>query len=558
MTNEKDRGVLLVAGGPAGLVEALESLVHPDTLVKVVRLDLSLTDAEILPLVDCPGQLLILLSADPDRDQGKRWLSRACRILDRSPTARVVLHSSLDVYGPDHHSVGMVGEDAERRPALSNARAEFWEELEAGVRETVPSDRLLILRSAHVIGKWADGWFNRLLQQHRALTVMGYDPSIQLIHEMDFVRSVHVAIEKNLTGIYNIATCDALPLHKVLKAAKVRCFTLPWTFLRLVGCRRSGEGKASSTVARLAYFRHSCTGCGKRFAGETDVTLSTIRALEQFVGDGGKGTEESLDLVDYSDCHGLDAPFIRRAAEGRLKFFEKIYFRVAHRGLEHIPEQGPAILVGPHRGFMPLDAVMVVQMITKYRKRVPRFLLHPSLVKMGVLARFMRRMGGVIACRKNAGEVLQRGELLGIFPEGIRGSFKYYKDVYKLGSFGRPDYARFALEHSVTVIPFVMVGCAEIYPIFGKLNWRWVQRGLEWPCLPITPTFPFFLLPLPTKWHLQVLPPVDPVAAIAEAERTGREPYQVIAGKVKKAIEDATAEMLAKRKSLFLGNVFPE
>jgi len=311
-------------------------------------------------------------------------------------------------------------------------------------------------------------------------------------------------------------------------------------------------------VARLAYFRYSCTGCGKRFAGETDVTLSTIRALEQFVGDGGKGAEESLDLVDYSDSHGLDAPFIRRAAEGTLKFFEKIYFRVAHRGLEHIPEQGSAILVGPHRGFMPLDAVMVVQMITKYRKRVPRFLLHPSLVKMGVLARFMRRMGGVIACRKNAGEVLQRGELLGIFPEGIRGSFKYYKDVYKLGSFGRPDYARFALEHSVPVIPFVMVGCAEIYPIFGKLNWRWVQRGLEWPCLPITPTFPFFLLPLPTKWHLQVLPPVDPVAAIAEAERTGREPYQVIAGKVKKAIEDATAEMLAKRKSLFLGNVFPE
>jgi 1-acyl-sn-glycerol-3-phosphate acyltransferase len=209
---------------------------------------------------------------------------------------------------------------------------------------------------------------------------------------------------------------------------------------------------------------------------------------------------------------------------------------------------------------MPLDAVMVVQMITKYSKRVPRFLLHPSLVKLGVLARFMRRMGGVIACKKNADEILKRGDLLGIYPEGIRGPFKYYKDVYKLGRFGRSDYARFALEHSVPVVPFVMVGPAEIYPIFGKLNWNWVQQGLEWPCLPVTPTFPFSPLPfpLPTKWHLQILPPVDPVAAIAEAERTGREPCQVITEQVKKAIEDATAEMLAKRKSIFLGKVFPE
>ena len=557
MKNEKNRDALLVAGGSAGMVKALETLVNPHALVSAIPLDRSLTDSEIHPLVTCPGQRLILLSADPERDGSKRWLDRARWILDQVPTARVVLHSSLEVYGPDHHSVGMMDEDAERRPALSNARAEFWEELEAGVQEAVPSGRLLILRSAHVIGEWADGWFNRLLQKDRVVTVMGYDPSIQLIHEMTFVRAVHVAIEKRLTGIYNIAPCDALPLHKVLEAAKVRSLPLPWTILRYFGDRRTGEGRGSSRAARLAYFRYSCTGCGDRFAKKTDLTLSSLRALGQFVGEG---REASLDLADYSDSHGLDAPFIRRAAEGRLKFFEKIYFRVERKGFEHIPELGPGILVGPHRGFMPLDAVMVVQMITKYSKRVPRFLLHPSLVKLGVLARFMRRMGGVIACKKNADEILKRGDLLGIYPEGIRGPFKYYKDVYKLGRFGRSDYARFALEHSVPVVPFVMVGPAEIYPIFGKLNWNWVQQGLEWPCLPVTPTFPFSPLPfpLPTKWHLQILPPVDPVAAIAEAERTGREPCQVITEQVKKAIEDATAEMLAKRKSIFLGKVFPE
>ena len=551
MTVKRDRGNLLVVGGPAGLSEALEALLDPRTNGKSIARDESLAQSGGAepPLAAASGRPVIMLSPNPERDECESWLNDTREIFAQTPTAHVVLLSSMEVYSPDHHSLGMVEENAERRPTVSNARAEFWEAAEAGIQEFLPADQLLILRSAHVIGHWAEGWFNRLLRRKLAVTVMGYDPSIQLIHETDFVRAVHSALENRLTGVYNVASRDALPLRKILQACSVRRLPLPWALLRLR--RRASFAPAD----RSAYLRYSCTGCGARFARETEIGLSTVRALEQFLGE--KGTS-SLDLADYSDPHGLDAPFINRAAKGRFKFLEKAYWRIERTGFEHIPDRGPAILVGPHRGFMPVDAVMLVQMVTNYTKRVPRFLLHPSLVKLPILARFMRRMGGVMACKKNANGLLERGELLGIYPEGIRGPFKYYKDVYDLGRFGRPDYALFALEHAAPVIPFVIVGCAEIYPIFGKLKWNWVKKILEWPCLPITPTFPFLPFPLPTKWHLQILPPIEPARAIEEAERTGREPCQVIVEQVKTSIQRATSEMLEKRKSIFFGSVFAE
>ena len=164
----------------------------------------------------------------------------------------------------------------------------------------------------------------------------------------------------------------------------------------------------------------------------------------------------------------------------------------------------------------------------------------------------------MMACQENATRALEAGELLGVYPEGIRGAFKMYKEVYNLGRFGRPDYARFALEFDVPVVPFGIVGSAEIFPILGKIKWRWLKKYKEWPFFPITPTFPLLPFPLPTKWHVDFLSPIYPADVRQRAEELGQDPVKVFTDLVRTAIEDATKDILAKRKSVYWGRVWKD
>jgi 1-acyl-sn-glycerol-3-phosphate acyltransferase len=309
-------------------------------------------------------------------------------------------------------------------------------------------------------------------------------------------------------------------------------------------------------VDQLDYFRYPCTASGERFERDAGMAFSSRESLSRFKREIGRGSDLRKELPAESDPFGLDEPFIRAAGKTGLRFFEKTYWRIECRGFENIPKEGKAIIVGPHRGFMPLDAVMIVHLVTKYAGRVPRFLLHPTLVKFPVLTRFMWRMGGVMACEKNAEWVLNRCDILGVYPEGIHGAFKMYRDAYKLGKFGWPNYIHWALKHNAPVVPFVIVGSAEIFPILGKIPLPWLKQYLEWPFIPVTPTFPWLPVPLPTKWHVQFLPALDPAGVRAEAARIGVDPVGLIGRRVREAIEAATDEMRAKRRSVFWGNIW--
>jgi hypothetical protein len=107
------------------------------------------------------------------------------------------------------------------------------------------------------------------------------------------------------------------------------------------------------------------------------------------------------------------------------------------------------------------------------------------LVKFPFLANYMTRLGGIVACRENAEWVLDNDELLGFFPEGIRGAFSLYRDAYKLKKFGRDEFVRMALRNRAPIVPFVTLGSAETFPILGKIEWRWFRRRTDWPFLPI-------------------------------------------------------------------------
>jgi 1-acyl-sn-glycerol-3-phosphate acyltransferase len=255
------------------------------------------------------------------------------------------------------------------------------------------------------------------------------------------------------------------------------------------------------------------------------------------------------------DDFGMDRNYIERWGKTLFNFLCKYYWRIETRGLEHVPLQGGAILVGTHRGFMPWDAVMTLHLIVRNTGRVPRFLCHPGLLKFPVIANFITKLGGVLACRQNADRILAAGELLGVLPEGVEGAFSLYRDAYKLAGFGRDDFVKMALRHRVPIIPFVIVGNAETLPMFARIKSRWWTKHLDWPYLPIS-TFPIVPFPLPSKWHIRFLAPINIQRDYPPEAASNRSTVKAISLKVRNTMQDSLDEMVARRCFIFFGSIF--
>jgi len=179
------------------------------------------------------------------------------------------------------------------------------------------------------------------------------------------------------------------------------------------------------------------------------------------------------------------------------------------------------------------------------------------LIKIPCLFNFHTKLGGIVACQKNADYVLERDEILAIYPEGIRGAFKLYRDAHRLSKFGRGDFVKMALRNRAPIVPFITLGNAEIFPIFKKFDWGWWKRFTEWPAFPITPTFPFLPpVPLPSKWHTMFLEPIHLEDRYPPETADDQEMVRAISDEVRGLLVEALAGMLRRRKSIFYGSIF--
>lgn len=154
-------------------------------------------------------------------------------------------------------------------------------------------------------------------------------------------------------------------------------------------------------------------------------------------------------------------------------------FRPWISGAENVPKQGAAILASNHLSVM--DSVFLPLMLERRMSFLAKSEYFTGKgIKGWATKQFMHGTGQIAidrsggsaseAALNTALQVVGRGDLLGIYPEGTRSpDGRMYK--------GRTGIARMALVSKVPVVPVVMVDTAEVLPI-GSSRPRIMRIGI--------------------------------------------------------------------------------
>ena len=167
------------------------------------------------------------------------------------------------------------------------------------------------------------------------------------------------------------------------------------------------------------------------------------------------------------------------------------------------------------------------------------------------------KLGGVPAHPANVHRLLHDEEqLVLVFPEGRKGTEKLYKDRYRLRRFGRGGFVESAMRARGADRPR-RASSAPRRRCRSSRHINPLQKLTGLIYFPITPTFPLLGLLggvgyLPAKFNIRFLEPIP-------TDQWGDEPWddkglvQTVAEEVRARIQEELYEMLAERRSVWLG-----
>jgi 1-acyl-sn-glycerol-3-phosphate acyltransferase len=289
------------------------------------------------------------------------------------------------------------------------------------------------------------------------------------------------------------------------------------------------------SAARTEEFRHLLSGAASFFSRQAELAARHGRgetSADEF-GFDQEWTESLLPLFEFLYHH---------------------YWRVRTTGMENVPGDGRALLVSNHAGVLPFDGAMIRTGIWSEhpQPRHARALIMDAFFGVPFISWFLRRTGNTLAHPGDAERLLERDELVLVFPEGVKGTGKLFKERYRLRRFGRGGFAQIALRTGAPIIPVSVVGSEELYPML--IDIPAVAKLIGMPYFPITPTFPLLgplgLAPLPSSWMIEFHEPIPVEAYGADA---AEDPGVVmrLTDQVRDVIQDGLYRNLERRGSVF-------
>jgi len=331
---------------------------------------------------------------------------------------------------------------------------------------------------------------------------------------------------------------------------------------------RRGAGPPGDAGLIDAIVRQSA---GKRTAGQDDGAhqSSPVESAPAGIGRRDGGTVSVLPVatrrppsLEPADPRVSDVDEWGRSEHMRSvvrRFYDPIYrywFRVEWEGLEKIPQQGGALLIGNHAGAIPADAPAIMHGIERELGRPVYGLADFFFRTLPVVGTLWSRTGGVPAHPDNAFRLLHDQQQLAlVFPEGTKATSKTYSDRYRLRRFGRGGFVEIAMRAGVPIIPIAVVGAEESMPIIFRVPG--VAKVLNLPYFPVTANALLmgpigYVTYFPVKFKFRVL---DPISFDVEPglDRYSRSRVMDEAERIRSTLQDALHDMLRERRSIWFG-----
>lgn len=284
----------------------------------------------------------------------------------------------------------------------------------------------------------------------------------------------------------------------------------------------------------------------RRFVGGVQRAADEVR--ERLLG---ADFEDRLQILSRryeqrgGDPFGFDPESVRQAALPSA-FFHRAYFRTEVFDVDRVPA-GRVILVANHSGQIPIDAAIIgcALFFDANPPRITRAMVDKWTATLPFVSTFFSRMGQVVGLPENARRLLELEELLLVFPEGVRGISKPFRERYQLKDFGS-GFMRLAMATNTPIVPLAVVGAEEQYVSFGSLGWA--ARTFGMPVFPLVPQLavPGGALPLPTRYRLFF---GEPMFFEGDPEDTKEVSDKVFL--VREAVQHILRRGLAQRRSVF-------
>jgi len=256
----------------------------------------------------------------------------------------------------------------------------------------------------------------------------------------------------------------------------------------------------------------------------------------------------------------LDPEYLEDVIERVFGPVSHHYFRPRILGRHRLPSGGPAILAANHSGnSFPYDGMVLDALLwkkesfrrgAKIRAVFEKELTTTWWMRPFGIDNFWRRGGGVDMTFDNFHRLLESGERVLYFPEGVPGIGKGFFRRYRLQRFSS-SFVILAARHRAPVYPVHIINAEWTIPFCFTLPWldRLAERFLRVPFIPLPAAplgllFPFlWYLALPVRMVFVIGEPIDVAALVAEAgeedlERPNRETMRRVADQVKATMQE--------------------
>lgn len=196
-------------------------------------------------------------------------LEGTTRVLElgrRHGIPRIVIASHAAVYGALPDNPLFMTEDAP--PRVGRSFPEMQDLVTADLLATTsmwkhPELSVVVLRPVHAVGPTSRGALTNMLRRGLFPMILGYDPMVQIIHELDLADAFAMAVEPRVErGVYNVTGPGELPLSLLAREAGARPVAVPEMAMRLLPGRL---GLPRVRAGALDFLKHPCLIDGRHF-----------------------------------------------------------------------------------------------------------------------------------------------------------------------------------------------------------------------------------------------------------------------------------------------------